>query len=80
VTGNETVEREETLAHHAPPVTPRMMTQHRYAHFSDPKRPPADDICSAKPNGMLYDEELTETRNEVTMKVESQDAVLELPE
>lgn len=28
---------------------------------------------------LLFDEELTETRNEVTMKVVSQDAVLELP-
>jgi hypothetical protein len=53
-----------------------MMTQYRYALFSDSKRPPADDICSAEPDGMLCDEELTETRNEVTMKVVSQDAML----
>jgi hypothetical protein len=57
-----------------------MMTRRRYALFGDPKRPPADDICSAEPDGMLFDGKLTETRNEVTTKVVSQDAVLELPE
>ena len=57
-----------------------MMTKLRYALFVViQKRPPADDMCSVKPDGMLFDEELAETRNEVTMKVVSQDAVLELP-
>ena len=49
--------------------------------LSDPKTPARRRyVCSAEPDGMLlFDEELTETRNEVTMKVVSQDAVLELP-